>query len=516
MSQPKSVEAQLKEAIEASKQTLALSEQVTSLASEKETLSKRLAEIEASLAPRAEAAPVDEAIIKQLASLVAERDAQVSAMKAMSDKVEEAMALSRYYVVEAKKAGKGKADLKEFVKQEESEKTEDDKSDAELINESGKGAKSKAEMPQFIKDKIEEKEEESEAEANPHHPSPGQKNEAKKSKKAEMPDFIKEMIKDREEGEDAEEEASECKPMTGKKGKAKAAKASWDSKEGDYGDLDEDEIDMIRRHRMSAKSKKADSSLSNPTKEDSKDFGKVIPQTGLDQNKNTVNDDNTTSPTISKSAKKATTKNCETDVEEIIESVDKQKEEGEEGHTHEKTLSEPEGKKGKKAENSIGGVNKQEVTRTKEEVEEAGAGSFINKKDAKGKKAEDSLPEDPLEAIVTKFAKMRDFVALESQAKTEAHAAVEAMTKKFESLAAKLAEIEASDKSVEMKAAKLVSSHGIEPVASAPESDVKPKTDADFLTEFEAIKDKREQNKFFNANRGPIERAAMANMKRRS
>ena len=90
------------------------------------------------------------------------------------------------------------------------------------------------------------------------------------------------------------------------------------------------------------------------------------------------------------------------------------------------------------------------------------------------------------------------------------------MTKKFESLAAKLAEIEASDKSVEMKAAKIISSHGVDPVASAPESDVKPKTDADVLNEFEAIKDKREQNKFFNANRGPIERAAMANMKRRS
>jgi hypothetical protein len=492
MSQPKSVEAQLKEAIEASKQTLALSEQVTSLASEKETLSKRLAEIEASLAPRAEAAPVDEAIIKQLASLVAERDSQVAAMKAMSDKVEEAMALSRYHVVEAKKAGAGKADLKEYVKREEGAKTDEDKSDAEIINESGK--------------------------EEACGPMKGKK------AKAEMPDFIKEKIKDKEEGED-EEEASDCKPMTGKKSK-KAAKAYDD--EGDYGDLDEDEIDMIRRLRMDAKAKKADSTLSNPTKEDSKDFGKVIPQTGLDQNKNTVNDDNTTSPTISKSAKKvkAEQKENETDVEEIMESVDMQKEEGEEGHKHEKTLSEPEGKKAKsKAENSIGGVNKQEVTRTKEEVEEAGEGSFINKKDAKGKKAEEAelapvaevaVEADPLEAIVTKFAKMRDFVALESKAKTEAHAAVEAMTKKFESLAAKLAEIEASDKSVEMKAAKIVSSHGVDPVASAPDSDVKPKTDADVLNEFEAIKDKREQNKFFNANRGPIERAAMANMKRRS
>jgi len=55
MSQNKSVEQQLKEAIEASKASLALTEQVTALAAEKETLAKRLAEIETALsAPKAE------------------------------------------------------------------------------------------------------------------------------------------------------------------------------------------------------------------------------------------------------------------------------------------------------------------------------------------------------------------------------------------------------------------------------------------------------------------------------
>ena len=46
MSQPKTTEEKLKEAIEASKVTLALSEQVNALALEKETLTKRLAEVE--------------------------------------------------------------------------------------------------------------------------------------------------------------------------------------------------------------------------------------------------------------------------------------------------------------------------------------------------------------------------------------------------------------------------------------------------------------------------------------
>jgi hypothetical protein len=186
-----------------------------------------------------------------------------------------------------------------------------------------------------------------------------------------------------------------------------------------------------------------------------------------------------------------------------------------------------------------------------EEVEEEGKGSFLNKKDAKAEDvviapvAEEtapaaesgqelaaidpvaavetklepqaaSVPEiDHLETIVTKFAKMRETLAYEAKAKTEAHAAVEAMNKKFEALAAKLAALEATDKSVEMKAAKIVSATGVEPVGASIESGDKPKTDADYLAEFEAIKDKREQNKFFNANRLHIERAAFANLKQK-
>ena len=197
-------------------------------------------------------------------------------------------------------------------------------------------------------------------------------------------------------------------------------------------------------------------------------------------------------------------------------------------------------------------MNHKEVVRTKEEVEEEGKGSFLNKKDAKHAEevviapvAEETAPAaesgqelaaidpvaasetklepqaasapevDHLETIVTKFAKMRETLAYESKAKTEAHAAVEAMSKKFEALAAKLAALEATDKSVEMHAAKIVSATGVEPVGASIESGDKPKTDADYLAEFEAIKDKREQNKFFNANRLHIERAAFANLKQK-
>jgi len=73
MSNTKSVEQQLKEAIEASKQTLALSEQVSALALEKDTISKRLAEIESSLSsPKAsEPVAVDPLVIAKLGELLA-------------------------------------------------------------------------------------------------------------------------------------------------------------------------------------------------------------------------------------------------------------------------------------------------------------------------------------------------------------------------------------------------------------------------------------------------------------
>lgn len=333
MSNTKSVEQQLKEAIEASKQTLALSEQVTSLASEKESLSKRLAEIETALsAPKAETpVAVDPLVIAKLGELIAEREMTAKVLKELQANV-----------VRLEKEAAKKADLNEYVKQRV-EDGEEGNTPAEKINNSGKGAK-KGEMPQFIKDKIEEREE-AEAEENPHHPSPGMRNEAKKGKKAEMPQFIKDKIEEREE-----EESEEACNYKSKKGK-KASKASYDDEE-DYGDLSEEEMEMIRQHRYGMKhGKKADSNLKAPLKEEKKDFGDIIPQPGLDPNKNNVNDDNTTSPSLNKKLAAKSMKKGETDVEEIMESPDMQESEGEE-HEHEKTLSTPApgAKKGKKAE----------------------------------------------------------------------------------------------------------------------------------------------------------------------
>lgn len=521
MSQPKSVEQQLKEAIEASKQTLALSEQVTSLAAEKEALSKRLAEIETSLAPKAADTLADSAVIKQLAQLVAEREShakQIAELKAQALATQE-------LVAQAAKAGKGKADLNEYVRQRR-EDGEEGTTPAEKINDSGKAAKAskKGEMPEFIKDKIEEKEE-----AEDEACGPGWK-KGKKAAKCETD----------EESEDSEEHEMKAK-------KASKSKAY----DGDFGDLSDDEVDMIKQYRRmngedyeAKKGKKADSELSSPTKEDTKDFDKQFPQPGLNKN-----------------SKKVKAK-AETDVEEIIESPDMQEKEDESDHTHEKTLSKPE-KGAKKAENSIGGVNKQDVVGQPDQDEEE---SHLNKKDAKkGKKAEEAelapvaeetapAPEsgqelaalDPVAAMskpevkastidtvideaVSKFAaiaaakkqaeaelsNLKGALAAEISAKTEAHASIKALSEKFEALMGKVAQIEASDKSVEMKAAKMVAATASEPVVTvaneAPEKVAK--TDSDILAEFEAIKDKREQNKFFNANRVQIERAASVILK---
>jgi hypothetical protein len=501
--EPKSVETRLKEATESSIKALALNEQVLKQASEKES-----------------------AYESKLAELLAEREASAKALKEMGEKVEAVMALTKSYATEAKKAGKGKADLNEYQDRVENQRDMDDeKSPAEEINESGS--------------------------------------------------------------------AEDCEPM--KKGKkASKGKASMED-EGDYGDLSDEEIQMIRQYRQDdeacgpnwkkGKSKKADSDLSNPTKEDTKDFDKSFPQKKM-----------------SKVAKKA---EKETDVEEIIESPDMQNKENEEGgeenEEHITTLSKPDknGKKakkasdeedgetenglpkpvmdyirelikqeksGKKGENNLGGINKQEVTREKDEVEEEGEGSYLNKKDgkAKGKKAEEAYdvlaetapaPEAPapaLEAVateetpkavaeevktdtsideaVTKLAaiasakvkaesenrQIKELLAYETKAKTEAMAAVDALQKKFEALVSKVNSIEASDKTVEMKAAKIISAQASEAVAVGVESTEVEKTDADFLKEFEGIKDSREQNKFFNANRTKIERAAFANLRKRS
>jgi hypothetical protein len=577
MSNTKSVEQQLKEAIEASKQTLALSEQVTSLASEKETLSKRLAEIETALsAPKAsEPVAVDPLIVEKLGELLAEREMTAKALKQLQANV-----------VRLEKEAAKKADLNEYVKQRV-EEGEEGTTPAEKINNSGKGAK-KGEMPQFIKDKIEEREEaETEAEDQPYHPSPGMRNEAKKGKKAEMPQFIKDKIEEREE---EESEAEDCAP---KKGKAKASKAYDDEME-----LTEDEMEMLREYRQAckAKAKRADSTLKAPLKEEKKDFGDIIPQPGLDPNKNNVNDDNTTSPSLNKKLAAKSMKKGETDVEEIMESPDMQESEGEE-HEHEKTLSTPApgAKKGKKAleaktagedeipaplmeylkqlvqqekdkketakkgENSLPGIMKQDVVGQPDQDEEE---STLEKKDAKKGKAkaetldkavkeecasdETKVHEDgcaptkgnttpvgdlaplakgSLDSVVEvavgrlaevakakkqveeELAKQGATLASEIKAKDEAMTAVAQLQAKFEAMMSKFAQAEATDKSLEAKAAKIVAASASEPVSAEIQGDA-PKTDADILAQFESIKDSREKNKFFKAHASAISRAA--------
>jgi len=595
MSNTKSVEQQLKEAIEASKQTLALSEQVTSLASEKEALSKRLAEIETALsAPKAsEPVAVDPLIVAKLGELLAEREMTAKVLKELQANV-----------VRLEKEAAKKADLNEYVKQRMEDGEEGNTPAEKQHLDAGKKGK-KGEMPQFIKDKIEEKEE-AEAEENPNHPSPGMRNEAKKGKKAEMPDFIKEKIEEREE-----EESEEACNYKSKKGK-KASKASYEDEE-DYGELSEDEMEMLREYRNAskAKSKKADSTLKSPLKEEKKDFGDIIPQPGLDPNKNNVNEDNTTSPSLNKKlAAKAGKAKGETDVEEIMESPDMQESEGEE-HEHEVTLSKP-GKGAKKAEavakqagedeipaplmeylkqlvnqekqkketakkgeNSIGGVNKNDVTGQPDQDEEE---SFLDKKDAKkGKKAEsvekcvkdncasdetkvhedgcaptkgntteigDKSPiaeEAPLVAVAkqsmdsvvdvaverlaevakakqkveAELAKQGQALAAEVKAKDEAMTAVAQLQAKFEAMMSKFAQAEATDKSLEAKAAKIVAQSASEPVAAEIQGDA-PVTDADILAKFEAMTDAREKNRFFKANASQIGRAVQANLKRRT
>jgi hypothetical protein len=568
MSNTKSVEQQLKEAVEASKQTLALSEQVTSLASEKEALSKRLAEIESALsAPKAqEPVAVDPLIVAKLGELLAEREMTAKVLKEIQANV-----------VRLEKEAAKKADLNKYVERQ-LEEGEEGNSPAEKQHlDAGKKKGSKAEMPEFIKEKI-------------------------------------------EESEESEEEA--CGPMKGKKGK-KASKASMEDEE-DYGDLSEDEIEMLREYRNACKAKagkaKADSNLKAPLKEEKKDFGDIIPQPGLDPNKNNVNEDNTTSPSLNKKLAAKAKGKAETDVEEIMESPDMQKKEdaegGEEKEVHEKTLSkpgkgakkaeeaslEPEAKKAgedeipaplmeylkqlvqqekekketaKKGENALPGINKQDVVGQPDQDEEE---SFLNKKDSKkGKKAEsvekcvkeecasdettkvhetgcaptkgnttevgDKSPlaeEAPLapvakqsldsvvdvavarlaevakakQQVEAELAKKGETLASEIKAKDEALTAVAQLQAKFEAMMAKFAQAEATDKSLEAKAAKIVAQSVSEPVAAEIQGDA-PVTDADILAKFESLTDAREKNRYFKANATRINAAVQANLKRK-
>jgi hypothetical protein len=484
MSNTKSVEQQLKEAIEASKQTLALSEQVSALALEKDTISKRLAEIESSLsAPKAsEPVAVDPLVIAKLGELLAERELTAKAMKELSAKTDAAIA----YATKVGKEAASKADLNEYVKQRVEDGEEGNTPAEKQHRDAGKKG-TKAEMPQFIKDKIEEKEE-SEA----------------------------------EDCEETEKEAGLHRPSQQSKGK-KAAKATYCDEESEG--LTEDEMEMLKEYRQAckAKAKKADSNLKSPLKEEKKDFGDIIPQPGLDPNKNNVNEDNTTHPTLNKKLAAKASKKGETDVEEIMESPDVQKNEGEE-HEHETTLSKP-GKgakkayevaleaiaakksndtseeipaalmeylqqivdeekaaKAKKAANSLPGMNKKDVTGTEDQD---GEESTLEKK--KGKKSEspettkvheegcaptdgnttpvgdlaplaaaslDSVVDVAVErlasvakakkAVETQLAEQGVTLASETKAKDEAYTAVAQLQAKFEALMSKLSKAEAT------------------------------------------------------------------------
>jgi hypothetical protein len=103
-------------------------------------------------------------------------------------------------------------------------------------------------------------------------------------------------------------------------------------------------------------------------------------------------------------------------------------------------------------------------------------------------------------------------LALEVKARDEASVAVKTLEAKLAEMVEKIAQMEATDKSAEMKAAKMVASTGIsEPVENAP-SVSKEETDADVMKRFESLQGK-EQRAFYIANRVVIERVAMAGFK---
>lgn len=93
--------------------------------------------------------------------------------------------------------------------------------------------------------------------------------------------------------------------------------------------------------------------------------------------------------------------------------------------------------------------------------------------------------------------------------------AVAQLQAKFEAMMSKFAQAEATDKSLEAKAAKIVAQSASEPVAAEIQGDA-PVTDADILAKFEAMTDAREKNRFFKANASQIGRAVQANLKRRT
>jgi len=116
--------------------------------------------------------------------------------------------------------------------------------------------------------------------------------------------------------------------------------------------------------------------------------------------------------------------------------------------------------------------------------------------------------------VEAELAKKGETLASEIKAKDEALTAVAQLQAKFEAMMTKFAQAEASDKSLEAKAAKIVAQSVSEPVAAEIQGDA-PITDADILAKFESLTDAREKNRYFKANATRINAAVQANLKRK-
>jgi len=135
--------------------------------------------------------------------------------------------------------------------------------------------------------------------------------------------------------------------------------------------------------------------------------------------------------------------------------------------------------------------------------------------------AEDSI-DAKIEAIAKKFASLtalkpvaleeelnstKATMAVEVKAKEEAVSKYKALEEKFEMLMSKVNTIEKSAKTIEEKAAQIVSNHGTEAVAISVDQVPVAETDLDIYKKFEALAGV-EQRKFYLANKQIIERHA--------
>jgi len=104
-------------------------------------------------------------------------------------------------------------------------------------------------------------------------------------------------------------------------------------------------------------------------------------------------------------------------------------------------------------------------------------------------------------------------LALEAKAKDEALNHFKALNEKFEALMSKVSSLEKSEKTIEQKAAQIVSANGVEAVAISVDAPaVLAKTDSDVMKEFEALSG-TEQRNFYLANKQAIERHASATLR---